>query len=207
MSISLPDLPFARDALAPHMSAETLDYHHGKHHKAYVDKTNSLIEGTALANRPLETIIAQAYRDKDQALFNQAAQVFNHGFFWQCLTPRAEAPPATLKAALEQTFGDIAAFRESFTKAATGEFGSGWAWLVSDDGVLKVLSTDDADTPLIRGQTPLLTLDVWEHAYYLDHRNDRGAYIDSFFDHLINWSFVAQNLDAVSGAEQQTRHA
>ncbi len=207
MPLSLPDLPFARDALAPHMSAETLDYHHGKHHKAYVDKTNSLIEGTALANRPLETIIAQAYRDNDQALFNQAAQVFNHGFFWQCLTASPTPPPAALEAALDQAFGGVAAFREAFTKAAKGEFGSGWVWLVRDDGMLKVLSTSDADTPLVHGQTPLLTLDVWEHAYYLDHRNDRGAYIDSFFEHLINWSFVAENLAAASGTEQQRRRA
>lgn len=203
MPLTLPDLPFARGALAPHISAETLDYHHGKHHRAYVDTTNKLIAGTPLENRPLEAIIAEAHKQGDQTLFNQAAQVWNHGFFWQCLTPDSAPLPSPLRDALNQSFGGLSQFRTAFSKAAKGEFGSGWTWLISDDQAkLDVISTSDADTPIVHGQTPLLCLDVWEHAYYIDYRNDRGAFIDAFFDHLINWRFATRNLDGATAARE-----
>mgnify|MGYP001371737532 CR=1 FL=1 len=192
MAIQLPALPWARDALAPHISAETIDFHYGKHHNAYVNNLNRLIDGTPLAQRSLEDIV----RDSEGGIFNNAAQVYNHTFYWHCLKPNGGGTPAgKLGKAIDAAFGGFAKFREEFSSAAATQFGSGWAWLVRDaQGQLKVAKTANADTPLAHGQTPLLTIDVWEHAYYIDYRNDRPKYIDTFLNHLVNWEFVEKNL-------------
>lgn len=192
MAIQLPALPWARDALAPHISAETIDFHYGKHHNAYVNNLNRLIDGTPLAQRSLEDIV----RDSEGGIFNNAAQVYNHTFYWHCLKPNGGGTPAgKLGKAIDAAFGSFAKFREEFSTAAATQFGSGWAWLVRDaQGKLKVAKTANADTPLAHGQTPLLTIDVWEHAYYIDYRNDRPKYIDTFLNHLVNWEFVEKNL-------------
>jgi Fe-Mn family superoxide dismutase len=188
-AIVLPELPYARDALAPHMSRETLDYHYGKHHKTYVEKTNALRAGTHFEDAPLEDIVAEA----TGTLFNNAAQVWNHNFFWQCLTPKAKPPGKDVSAALDK-LGGLESFQVQFSKAAADQFGSGWAWLVKDSGgALKIVTTSNANTPLRDGQTALLTCDVWEHAYYIDHRNDRAAYLKDYWA-IVNWDFVAQNL-------------
>lgn len=190
--IELPPLPYAQDALAPVISAETLSFHYGKHHKAYVDNLNKMIEGTEFADMPLEEII----RKSQGGMFNNAAQVWNHTFYWHCLKPNGGGTPAgKLGKAIDAAFGSFAKFREEFSTAAATQFGSGWAWLVRDaQGKLKVAKTANADTPLAHGQTPLLTIDVWEHAYYIDYRNDRPKYIDTFLNHLVNWEFVEKNL-------------
>jgi Fe-Mn family superoxide dismutase len=188
-AIVLPELPYARDALAPHMSRETLDYHYGKHHKTYVEKTNALRAGTKFEDAPLEELVTQA----TGTLFNNAAQVWNHNFFWQCLTPRAGSPGKEVSAALDK-LGGLESFQSQFGKAATDLFGSGWAWLVKNGGgQLRIITTSNANTPLREGQKALLTCDVWEHAYYIDHRNDRGAYLKDFWA-LVNWDFVADRL-------------
>lgn len=192
MAIQLPALPWARDALAPHISAETIDFHYGKHHNAYVNNLNRLVDGTPLAQRSIEDIV----RDSEGGIFNNAAQVYNHTFYWHCLKPNGGGTPAgKLGKAIDAAFGGFAKFREEFSSAAATQFGSGWAWLVRDaQGQLKVAKTANADTPLAHGQTPLLTIDVWEHAYYIDYRNDRPKYIDTFLNHLVNWEFVEKNL-------------
>jgi Fe-Mn family superoxide dismutase len=185
------------DALEPYgMKAETLEYHYGKHHKAYVDNLNKLVEGTDLANHSLEDLIRTSHGDSSKAgVFNNAGQVWNHTFFWNCMKPGGGgAPSGDLAAKIDQAFGSYDKFREEFTNAATTQFGSGWAWLVSEAGSLKVTKTPNAEDPLVTGQTPLLTLDVWEHAYYIDFRNARPAFIKNFLDNLVNWDFVAQNL-------------
>jgi Fe-Mn family superoxide dismutase len=190
-AIVLPPLPYARDALEPHMSRETLDYHYGKHHKAYVDKVNQLIEGTEHEDDPLEELVMQS----GGTLFNNAAQVWNHNFFWNCLTPSQESPGEKVQAVLKN-FGGLESFQTQFAKAAVDTFGSGWAWLVKDKaGAVRIVSTSDANNPLKNGQIALLTCDVWEHAYYIDHRNDRGAYLEDFWP-LVNWQFVAENLES-----------
>jgi superoxide dismutase, Fe-Mn family len=187
-TIVLPPLPYERQALEPYMSRETLDYHYGKHHKAYVDKLNRLLEDSE-HDASLEELV----RTTSGALFDNAAQAWNHGFFWNCLSPRRQEPAAGVLAALK-SFGGIEPFKAEFTKAAAGVFGSGWAWLVKDrSGGLRIVTTANANTPLRDGLTPLLTCDVWEHAYYIDHRNDRGGYLESFWQ-LVNWRFVADNL-------------
>lgn len=194
MPFALPQLPYAKDALAPHISAETLDYHHGKHHNAYVTKLNSLIEGTELADKPLGWFLTNK-GEISGGLFNQAAQHFNHDFYWKCLSPNGGgAPTGPLAAAIDASFGGFSAFKEKFTAEATGHFGSGWAWLVKDSaGKLSIISTHDADTPAAHGFTPLLTCDVWEHAYYVDFRNARPKYVEAFWN-LVNWDFVGANL-------------
>lgn len=191
MRHELPDLPYAHDALEPHISRETLEYHHGKHHQTYVNNLNKLIENTEFADQSLEDIIKQS----SGGLFNNAAQVWNHTFYWHCLTPNGGGEPTgDVKDAIERNFGSLAQFKDEFTKTAIGRFGSGWAWLIQDqDGSLKVIDTLNADTPLAHNQTALLTCDVWEHAYYIDYRNKRPDYVDAFWN-LINWDFVAQNL-------------
>lgn len=195
MSISLPDLPYARDALAPHISAETLDYHYGKHHKAYVDKTNELIAGKALEKASLEEIIREAH-GADQGLFNQAAQVWNHTFYWNSMAPHGGGEPTgDIAAAIEKDFGGYNAFKAAFAQAGAAQFGSGWAWLVAKGGRLEVRKTPNAELPWIEaGVTPLLTMDVWEHAYYLDYQNRRPDYIAVFLDNLVNWDFANANL-------------
>jgi len=191
-----PALPYAGDALAPHISAETLSYHHGKHHAGYVKKLNAAVEGTPYAGMSLVDTIRKAAKDGDQGVFNNAAQHFNHSFYWTSVSPRGGGEPTgAVAAAITASFGSFAAFKEAFTKAAGTHFGSGWAWLVKDaGGALKVVGTHDADTPVAHGQTPLLTCDVWEHAYYIDYRNARPDYIASFWK-LVNWDFVAENLN------------
>ncbi|SEQ11890.1 superoxide dismutase, Fe-Mn family [Solimonas aquatica] len=190
MALIHPPLPFARDALAPHMSAETLDYHYGKHHKAYVDNGNKLIAGTEFENLTLEDIVKKS----SGKIFNNAAQVWNHNFFWNSLTPNQKAPGAKLSAALQKSFGSVEEFKKQFTEVAIGTFGSGWAWLVQNpDGSLAITSTSNAATPLTTNQKPLLTCDVWEHAYYVDYRNARPTYLEHFWA-LVNWEFAESNL-------------
>ncbi len=197
MSLTLSELPYAKDALEPHVSARTLEFHHGKHHKAYVDKLNAAIDGTDYSGQSLEAIIAAAHKAKDAAVFNNAAQAWNHTFLWNSMSPTGGGEPeGVLGEAITARFGGLAGFRDKFKAAALGQFGSGWTWLVRRAGVLDIVSTGNAETPLTDGMTPLLTLDVWEHAYYLDYQNKRDAYIDAFLDKLINWDFAAQNYEA-----------
>jgi superoxide dismutase, Fe-Mn family len=191
MAFSLPDLPYAKDALAPHLSAETLEYHHDKHHNAYVTNLNKLIDGTELAGKSLEEIIMAA----DGGVFNNAAQVWNHTFYWQGLKPGGGgAPTGAMAAAIDRDFGSFDACRAQLIEAGTTQFGSGWAWLVLEGGTLKVTKTGNADLPMKQGQTALLTLDVWEHAYYIDYRNLRPKYLETVLDNLVDWDFAARNL-------------
>ncbi len=188
----LPELPYARDALAPAMSQETLDYHYGKHHKAYVDKANGMIEGTAMASLPIDELVVKAWNDKNAGLFNNAAQAWNHDLFWDIMRKDGGGEPAgVLAVAITASFGSYDDFRTKFKTTAAGQFGSGWAWLVKkDDGSLDVYGTANGENPLVHGGTALMGLDVWEHAYYLDHRNDRPGYVDTFLDKLIDWEKV-----------------
>lgn len=193
MAFELPALPYAKDALAPHISAETLEFHHGKHHQTYVTNLNNLVPGTEFDGLSLEEIIVKA----SGGIFNNAAQVWNHTFYWNCLAPNAGGEPTgELADAINTTFGSFAKFKEEFTKTAVTTFGSGWAWLVKNaDGSLALVSTSNAGCPLTAGQTPLLTCDVWEHAYYIDFRNARPAYLEAFWA-LVNWEFAAKNFAA-----------
>ncbi|WP_066479938.1 MULTISPECIES: superoxide dismutase [unclassified Sphingomonas] len=205
MAFELPALPYAKDALAPHMSAETLEFHHGKHHKAYVDKTNGLVEEKGLGGHSLSALIRHAKDAGDKGLFNNSAQIWNHTFFWHCLSPEKQAPSGKLAEMINESFGSADALVEKIKAESVGHFASGWGWLVLDGGSLKVTSLHDADTPVVHdGMKPLLTIDVWEHAYYVDYRNARPAYLDAVTANLINWEFVAQNLDGegVSRADQ-----
>ena len=184
------DSPYAMDALEPQMSRETLEFHYGKHHKTYVDKANGLLPGTEFENMSLEDII----RKSSGGIFNNVAQIWNHTFFWSCLTPGGSEPSEALQARLNEAFGSVDAFKEKFTTTAINTFGSGWAWLVKTaDGKLDVVSTSNAGNPLTDGHTPLLTCDVWEHAYYIDHRNARPKFLEAFWS-LVNWDFVERNL-------------
>lgn len=197
MAFTLPDLPYAKDALAPHISSETLDFHHGKHHNAYVGKLNGLIESGELADKSLEEIIhASAGNASLAGVFNNAAQIWNHTFYWHSMSPSGGgAPTGELAEMIERDFGSFDAFKTAFADAGANQFGSGWAWLVLANGKLEVRKTLNAETPLTEaGVTPLLTMDVWEHAYYIDFRNARPSYITTFLDHLINWEFAAENL-------------
>lgn len=196
MAFELPALPFAEDALEPYYSARTLSFHHGKHHKAYVDNLNKLITGTDLESKPLEEIILLAAGDAAKAgMFKNAAQVWNHTFFWHCMKPGGGGKPSgELAARIDAAFGGYDKFVEQFKAAAVGRFGSGWGWLVLEGGELKIVSTPNAETPLAKGQKALLTVDVWEHAYYLDYQNRRPDFVQAFLDHLVNWDFVAENL-------------
>ncbi|MFA6303508.1 MAG: superoxide dismutase [Fe] [Legionella sp.] len=191
MTFTLPQLPYAMDALTPYISKETLEYHYGKHHQAYVNNLNKLIPGTEFESMDLEQIIMQS----KAGIFNNAAQVWNHTFYWHCLSPNGGGEPkGKLAELINQYFGSFAAFKEQFTQAAITTFGSGWAWLVQDaDGALKIISTGNAGTPMTEGLTALLTCDVWEHAYYIDYRNLRPDYVSAFWS-LVNWEFVASNL-------------
>jgi len=187
---TLPALPYAKNALSPHMSAETLEYHYGKHHQAYVTNLNNLIPGTEFENLSLDGIVMKA----SGGIFNNAAQVWNHSFFWNCLSPQGGgAPTGALAAAIDQRFGSFAAFKEEFAKTAVTTFGSGWGWLVKNtDGSLELMSTSNAGTPMTSGKKALLTCDVWEHAYYIDYRNLRPKFVEAFWN-LVNWQFVANN--------------
>ncbi|MDI3285569.1 Fe-Mn family superoxide dismutase [Polyangium sp. 15x6] len=191
MAFTLPDLPYAKDALAPHISAETLEYHHGKHHNAYVTNLNKLIDGKPEASLSLEEIILRS----DGGVFNNAAQVWNHTFYWHCMKPNGGGEPTgDLADAIKRDFGSFEKFKEEFANAAATQFGSGWAWLVEKDGKLAVTKTGNADLPMKHGQKALLTIDVWEHAYYIDYRNLRPKYIETFMAKLVNWDFVTKNL-------------
>ena len=194
--IELPPLPFGESDLAPHISQETISFHYGKHHKAYVDNTNKLIDGTDLAGAALEDIVkAAAGKPDKKGLFNNSAQVWNHTFYWNSISPTGGGAPAGEVAdRINADFGSFDDFKSKFADAATTQFGSGWAWLVEDGGKLDVVKTANADLPLKHGQKALLTIDVWEHAYYIDFRNARPNYISNFIDQLINWEFVATNL-------------
>ncbi|OJW57021.1 MAG: superoxide dismutase [Sphingomonadales bacterium 63-6] len=191
MAFELIDLPFASDALEPAISAKTFSFHHGKHHKAYVDKTNAAIEGTDMANDDLETVIAKSRGNA--GLFNNAAQVWNHGFFWYSLSPEAGAPEGDLAAKIDADFGSLDALKEKLATVGAGHFASGWVWLVEESGKLAVKDSHDAETFADQGGNPLLVIDLWEHAYYLDHQNARPAYLDKVIAQL-NWGFAAENL-------------
>ena len=196
MSITLPNLPYGKDALAPHISANTLEFHHGKHHAAYVTNLNGLIDGTDLAGRSHEDIIKAVAGDASKAgVFNNAAQVWNHTFYWNCLSPNGGGEPSGAVAdAINKAFGSFSEFQAKFDDKAVNNFGSSWTWLVKNaDGSLEIVNTSNAGTPMTSGQTALLTVDLWEHAYYIDFRNARPAYLSAFWK-LVNWEFVAKNL-------------
>lgn len=192
MEYKLPSLPYAMDALEPAMSKETLEYHYGKHHRAYVKELNNLIKGSEFENATLEQII----RDSSGSLFNNAAQTWNHTFFWSCMTPRGGGKPTgALAEAIGHRWGSYAQFKEAFSKSAVSNFGSGWTWLVVRSDGVDIVSTDDADNPLTKDDAPLLTLDVWEHAYYIDYRNERPKFVEAFLKNLVNWDFALRNYE------------
>jgi superoxide dismutase, Fe-Mn family len=197
MAFQLPPLPYPKDALEPFMSARTLEFHHDMHHKTYVETLNKLVEGTPEAGQSLEELIVATHHDDAKTpVFNNAAQAWNHAFFWQCMKQNGGGDPKNgVKKAIEHDFGSFDKFAAAFKEAATTQFGSGWAWLVFDAGKLKVIKTANAINPIAGGQSPLLTCDVWEHAYYLDYQNRRPDFVQAFLEHLINWDFVAQNLE------------
>jgi Fe-Mn family superoxide dismutase len=197
MAITLPELPYPKDALAPHISEKTLEFHHGKHHNTYVVNINKVIEGTDLANETLENIIKKTGGDSGKiGMFNNAAQVWNHSFYWQCMKPKGGgAPKGPVAEKIKADFGSHEKFAEAFKNAGFTQFGSGWAWLILKDGKLEVMKTPNADTPIAHGLKPILTVDVWEHAYYLDYQNRRADYLSAFVESLINWDFVNSCLD------------
>jgi len=193
MAFELMPLPYDSEALAPAISAETLSFHHGKHHKAYLDKTNAAIEGTELADADLETVIAKA-RGSNQGLFNNAAQSWNHGFYWHSLSPAAIDPSGDLATKIDEAFGSYDALKKQLAERGAGHFASGWVWLAEKAGTLSIEETHDGDTLADSGFTPLLTIDVWEHAYYLDYQNKRPDYLSAVIDRHLNWDFAAENL-------------
>lgn len=196
MTFTLPPLPYEKNALEPHISSRTLDFHYGKHHQTYVDNLNKLIANTELENKPLEEIIRLSAQDTAKAgIFNNAAQVWNHTFYWHSLKKGGGGlPQGELLKRITQDFGDYDKFKEAFKQAGATQFGSGWAWLVEEKGKLKIVKTGNADLPMIHGQKALLTCDVWEHAYYLDYQNRRPDYLEVFLNHLVSWDFAAKNL-------------
>lgn len=193
MTFALPELPYAKDALEPYISAETLEYHYGKHHNTYVNNLNKLIADSEFADATLEDIIKKA----SGGLFNNAAQVWNHTFYWNCLSPNSsKTPTGAIADAINSSFGSFDKFKEQFTQSAAGNFGSGWTWLVKEaDGSVAILNTSNADTPMTQGKTAVLTCDVWEHAYYIDYRNARPEYLGAFWN-IVNWDFVNQNFES-----------
>jgi len=203
MAFQLPDLPYSKDALSPHMSAETLEFHWGKHHRAYVTKTNGFIEEkTDLQGASLVDVIKAAKQSGDGKLFNNSAQLWNHSFFWQCLCPEKQQPSGRLAQLIDDDFGGTDALLQKLGDEAVNHFSNGWAWLVLDRDQLKITSLHDADTPVVHdGMVPLFTLDVWEHAYYIDYRNERPKFVTSVLSNIVNWDFVAQNLDG-KGADR-----
>lgn len=207
MPFELRPLPYANDALGESMSAETLEFHHGKHHQAYVDKVNQLVEGTPLHQASLVDLVRAAHEQRHEALFNNSAQMWNHNFFWRCLaSAEGQRPTGRLRELIDDAFGSPADLVAGLAEEAAGHFSNGWAWLVLERGALRILSLHDADTPVIREDVaPLLTLDVWEHAYYIDYRNDRREFADSVLGNIVNWEFVAGNLDGngVQRADQE----
>ena len=197
MTLTLPELPYSYDFLQPYMSAETLEFHHDKHHKAYVDKGNELIQGTGLEDKPLEEAMVAAFRDKSKAsLFNQLGQHFNHIHFWKWMTKDGGGKklPGKLETDINSAFGGFDGFRKQFIEAGVGQFGSGWCWLALDPatGKLEIMKTPNGENPVVHGKTPLLGCDVWEHSYYIDYRNARPKYLEAFVDSLVNWDYVAE---------------
>lgn len=211
MAFELPELPYAKDALAPHMSAETLEFHHGKHHRAYVDKTNAMVAAQQeLAGATLIEVVEAAKRNGNAKLFNASAQLWNHSFFWQCLAPaEGQKPDGKLARMIEESFGGVEPMLVKLNDEAVSHFSNGWAWLLLDRGGLRIASLHDADTPLAHdGMVPLFTLDVWEHAYYIDYRNERPKFADAVLSNIVNWDFVAKNLDgqgATRGDQEPTQ--
>ena len=199
MSFSLPDLPYSYDALGPYMSAETLEFHHDKHHQAYVTNGSKLLEGSGLEGKSLEDIVKESF-GKNQPLFNNAGQHFNHIHFWKWMKPNGggKSLPGKLQAAIDSDLGGFDKFRDDFLAAGAGQFGSGWAWLTLKDGKLEVTKTPNGENPLVHGGTPLLGVDVWEHSYYIDYRNARPKYLEAWFDNLVNWDYVAELHEAAS---------
>ena len=197
MSFELPSLPYANDALAPYMSSETLDFHHGKHHQTYVTNLNNLLKDNELQSASLEDIVVKSSKDTSMAgIFNNAGQHWNHILFWQCMKPNGGGSiPSELEARLNSDFGSVDQFKEAFVQAGTTQFGSGWAWLAIDNGKLVVTKSANASNPLVDGMKPILGCDVWEHSYYIDYRNKRPDYLKAFLDSLVNWEFVASQLD------------
>ncbi len=195
-TIELPPLPYAQDALQPHISPETISFHYGKHHRSYVDKLNGLLKDSPLAGKSLEEIVLQS----DGSLFNNAAQVWNHTFYWHSMKPGGGKPDGELASAIDRDFGSLDKCKEALTKAATTQFGSGWAWLIFDQGKLGVMSTGNADLPMKTNRKALLAVDVWEHAYYIDYRNDRAKYVAAVIDSLLNWTFAAENFAKAKSA-------
>ena len=197
MSFELPSLPYTNDALAPYMSAETLDFHHGKHHQTYVTNLNNLLKDNELQGASLEDIVVKSSKDTSMAgIFNNAGQHWNHILFWQCMKPNGGGSiPSELEARLNSDFGSVDQFKEAFIQAGTTQFGSGWAWLAIDNGKLVVTKSANASNPLVDGMKPILGCDVWEHSYYIDYRNKRPDYLKAFLDSLVNWEFVASQLD------------
>jgi Fe-Mn family superoxide dismutase len=195
MTFTLPELPYAKDALAPYISAEGFDYHHGKHHATYVNKLNELVQGTDLAEKSLEDIMLYSAKENKPALFNNSAQHWNHSFFWKCMSPNGGgAPTGKVADLINSAFGSFDSFKEKFSNAAVTQFGSGWAWLVvNKEGALEVAQTPNAGNPLTDGKKPILTIDVWEHAYYIDHRNARPKFVEGFWN-VVNWDFVNEQL-------------
>ncbi|WP_281301974.1 MULTISPECIES: superoxide dismutase [unclassified Iodidimonas] len=190
----LPKLPYEKHALEPHMSAQTLDFHHGKHHAKYVDVANDLVKGTAHEGQSLEQVMVESFGKNDK-LFNNVGQIYNHNEFWKCMKPNGGgAVPDALKAKLVEAFGSVEVFAEEFVAAGTGQFGSGWVWLVLKDGKLAIMKTANAENPVVHGATPLLVADVWEHAYYLDYQNRRPDFLKTFIEKLVNWDYVNERL-------------
>lgn len=202
MPFQLPDLPYQRDALAPHMSAETLDFHYGKHHRAYVEKTNALLEEKGASSGSLVEVVRKARLQGETKLFNNSAQLWNHSFFWQCLAPATgQKPGGRLAKLIDERFGSIDALLARLQEEAVNHFSNGWAWLLLDRGALRIVSLHDADTPLVHeGMKPLFTLDVWEHAYYIDYRNERPKFAKEVLGNIVNWEFVERNLDGDGAA-------
>jgi Fe-Mn family superoxide dismutase len=198
MPFQLPELPYALDALEPYISKLTMETHWGKHHRGYVDRVNALTKGTGMVRWSLRKILELARRSKKETdLFNAAAQAWNHAFFWKSMIPEGGGVPGgPLAEKIQRDFGGLPAFIDQLSKACNQHFGSGWVWLVSQEGTLRIIETNNADTPLTQGLEPLLTVDVWEHAYYLDYRNQRARYVSAFLEHLVNWEFANENLQS-----------
>lgn len=196
MAFILPSLPYEKNALAPYISEQTLDFHHGKHHQTYVTNLNNLVHGTENESKSLEDLIEFSHAKADfVGIFNNAAQVWNHTFFWHCMKPNGGGlPTGRIAEKIHEAFGSYEKFAADFKQAALTQFGSGWAWLVQEGGSLKITKTPNADLPMVHGQKALLTCDVWEHAYYLDYQNRRADFVQAFLDHLLNWDFVNNNL-------------
>jgi Fe-Mn family superoxide dismutase len=200
MAFELPELPYAYDALEPYMSRETLEFHHDKHHKTYVDTANKLIQGTGLEDDSLDEVVRTSFKDPElKKLFNNAAQHWNHSAFWLSLSPKKETGiPGALQRRIESDLGGVDKFKKDFVAEGLAQFGSGWVWLVFDEGKLTIAKTGNADNPPALGKTPLLTCDVWEHAYYIDYRNGREKFLNAFVDHLINWDYAAEQFEKVA---------